>query len=121
LGRMTRPLHTARDFASWWGAIAPPAMDALSAPLPPGIGSNRGLALGLAAIVAVVFVLGLAVGRPLAEGVRSIHRRVAIARHLGSSLRISGAPGYRTFTGPRGEPMAVGRPWGPVCQPVRFT
>jgi hypothetical protein len=35
-------------------------------------------------------------------------------------LAIPGAPGYSTFTGPHGEPLAVGRPWGRACQPVRF-
>jgi hypothetical protein len=40
---------------------------------------------------------------------------------LGPDLAIPGAPGYSTFTGPRGKPLAVGRPWGEPCQPIRFT
>jgi hypothetical protein len=36
-------------------------------------------------------------------------------------LRINGATGYYTFTGPLGRPLAVGRPWGKRCQPIRFT
>jgi hypothetical protein len=34
---------------------------------------------------------------------------------------IAGAPGYRTYGGPHGKVLAVGRPWGVACQPVRFT
>jgi hypothetical protein len=34
---------------------------------------------------------------------------------------IAGAPGYRTYGGPHGKVLAVGRPWGVTCQPVRFT
>lgn len=34
---------------------------------------------------------------------------------------IAGAPGYRTYGGPHGKLLAVGRPWGVACQPVRFT
>jgi hypothetical protein len=34
---------------------------------------------------------------------------------------IAGAPGYSTFTGPKGMPFPVGRPWGRACQPIRFT
>ena len=34
---------------------------------------------------------------------------------------IAGSPGYSTFTGPAGLPFPVGRPWGPACQPIRFT
>jgi hypothetical protein len=34
---------------------------------------------------------------------------------------IAGAPGYLTYGGPHGKTLAVGRPWGVACQPVRFT
>lgn len=34
---------------------------------------------------------------------------------------IAGAPGYHTYGGPHGKGLAVGRPWGVACQPVRFT
>jgi hypothetical protein len=34
---------------------------------------------------------------------------------------IAGAPGYSTYSGPHGKVLAVGRPWGVACQPVRFT
>jgi hypothetical protein len=37
-----------------------------------------------------------------------------------SLTKIAGAPGYRTFTGPRGKPLPLGRPWGRACQPIRF-
>jgi hypothetical protein len=36
------------------------------------------------------------------------------------ALPIPGAPGYSTFTGPHGDPLPVGRPWGRPCQPIRF-
>ncbi len=36
------------------------------------------------------------------------------------ALAIPGAPGYSTFTGPHGDPLPVGRPWGRPCQPIRF-
>jgi Domain of unknown function (DUF4190) len=35
-------------------------------------------------------------------------------------VQISGAPGYTTFTGSSGEPLAEGRPWGVTCQPIVF-
>jgi hypothetical protein len=38
------------------------------------------------------------------------------ARH--SSIR--NTPGYATFSGPNGKPLAAGQPWGRPCQPVRF-
>jgi hypothetical protein len=34
---------------------------------------------------------------------------------------IAGAPGYHLYGGPHGRLLAVGRPWGTACQPVRFT
>lgn len=37
-----------------------------------------------------------------------------------TSLTIPGAPGYTTFTGPDGEALPVGRPWGRSCRPIRF-
>ena len=33
---------------------------------------------------------------------------------------IAGAPTYATVLGPHGRPLAVGRPWGKKCQPVRI-
>jgi len=38
-----------------------------------------------------------------------------------SSTAIAGAPGYFTFVGPSGRPLAVGQPWGAVCKPVVFS
>lgn len=37
-----------------------------------------------------------------------------------SGRSIPGAPGYTTYYGEHGEPIAVGHPWGTPCQPVRF-
>ena len=34
---------------------------------------------------------------------------------------IAGAPGYFTYSGPDGAPLAVGRPWGSPCKPIVFT
>ena len=39
----------------------------------------------------------------------------------GPSLVISGAPGYSTFTGPEGLPLAVGTPWGTTCKPIVYS
>jgi hypothetical protein len=36
-------------------------------------------------------------------------------------LGISGAPGYTTYGGEHGKPLAVHQPWGTPCQPLRFT
>jgi hypothetical protein len=41
-----------------------------------------------------------------------------LAYRRSSLTRIVGASGYRTFTGPRGKPLPVGRPWGRACQPT---
>jgi hypothetical protein len=37
------------------------------------------------------------------------------------SRAIPGAPGYTTYYGQHGLPIAVDRPWGKACTPVRFT
>ncbi|HZT66457.1 MAG TPA: hypothetical protein VFA11_11765 [Acidimicrobiales bacterium] len=63
----------------------------------------------LAVLLGVVLPLSA-----LGLGVWLSHQRQA-------ELRIPGAPGYSTFGGPHGKPLAVGRPWGRPCQPVRFT
>jgi hypothetical protein len=63
----------------------------------------------LATVLTVALPLGLAGG-----GAWLAYRRNIV-------LTIPGAPGYRTVTGPQGKPLAVGRPWGQACQPVRFT
>jgi hypothetical protein len=44
-----------------------------------------------------------------------------LIHHRRPSRPIAGAPGYRTFGGPHGKPLALGRPWGRPCQPIRFT
>jgi len=57
-------------------------------------------------VVGVVFaVLGYGVGNALGN----------------QHQAIPGAPGYSTFTGPAGKPMAVGHPWGAPCQPIVFS
>lgn len=38
----------------------------------------------------------------------------------GPDFAIAGASGYSTFAGPHGKPLAIGRPWGEPCQPIRF-
>ena len=46
----------------------------------------------------------------------------AVAAFERSAARhIPGADGYRRFGGPHGKLIAVGRPWGHACQPVRFS
>jgi hypothetical protein len=63
-------------------------------------------AVSASIVVAVMFaVFGYGVGNALGN------------RHLG----IPGAPGYSTFPGPAGKPMAVGSPWGAACEPIVFS
>lgn len=46
----------------------------------------------------------------------------AVARHeLNQPVAIPSASGYTTYTGPDGEPLAVGEPWGTRCQPIVFS
>jgi hypothetical protein len=66
-------------------------------------GQRRVLALALVALALTVVGFG-----------------VSLVFHS-PDLAIPGAPGYSTFTGPHGKPLAVGRPWGEPCQPIRFT
>jgi len=92
---------------SWPASAAPPA------PAPPSLPRGRGRprwALPLLTIV-VVAVIALAVGLSQVIGNGTVDQKLAIR----------GAPGYTTFTGPQGKPMAAGRPWGTVCQPVVFS
>jgi hypothetical protein len=42
------------------------------------------------------------------------------ARGSSPNLAIPSAPGYSTFGGEHGLPLAVGRPWGQPCKPIRF-
>jgi hypothetical protein len=42
----------------------------------------------------------------------------AVGQALNPGLGIPGEPGYVTFTGPDGKPMAVGDPWGTPCEPI---
>jgi len=63
--------------------------------------------------------------RLLATGLTAVPPLAAVA--IGAWLvfaipgvAIPGAPGYRTFGGPHGKLLAVGRPWGRPCQPIRF-
>ncbi len=37
-----------------------------------------------------------------------------------SGLAIPGEPGYFAVDGEHGHPLAIGRPWGQACKPVRF-
>ena len=63
----------------------------------------------LASVLAVVLPLGIA-----GAAAWQVYQR-------DTARTIQGAPGYRTFGGPHGKPLAVGRPWGQACQPIRFT
>jgi hypothetical protein len=45
---------------------------------------------------------------------------VAALVHQLSLLEIPGASGYLTYTGPRGYPGPIGRPWGQACKPIVF-
>ena len=44
---------------------------------------------------------------------------VSLSEHRARA--INGASGYERPGGPHGKPLAVGRPWGRACQPIRFT
>lgn len=46
--------------------------------------------------------------------------RIAIGYEHRAALAIPGAPGYFRFGGSHGKLLAVGRPWGSACQPIRF-
>lgn len=74
----------------------------------PGVAPTASTAPGAlawaAGLVAVSVVASLA-GRDLA---------------FSHSRGIAGAPGYTTYGGPHGLPMAEGHPWGQPCQPVLF-
>jgi hypothetical protein len=59
--------------------------------------------------------IGLVVA--LLVGVTAVRAFLAVS----NERHIAGSPGYSTFTGPAGKPFPVGRPWGKVCQPIRFT
>jgi hypothetical protein len=75
-----------------------------------GTQSGAGLALG-----------GIIVGfAEIVTVVLLIVALVAVVKTDGQELQIAGAPGYNTFSGPTGKPMAEGRPWGVVCQPIVF-
>jgi hypothetical protein len=73
-----------------------------------GFGTPRRSRLG-AAVLGVGLVCAVAIGVWLA------------LERAGPHPAIAGAPGYRTYGGPHGKVLAVGRPWGVACQPVRFT
>ena len=47
----------------------------------------------------------------------SLRQAAAFAQ---TTLAIPAAPGYTTFTGPDGEALPIGRPWGRACRPIRF-
>ena len=46
---------------------------------------------------------------------------LVVAWERQAARAIAGAPGYHRFGGPHGKLLAVGRPWGSACQPIRFT
>ena len=50
----------------------------------------------------------------------AIGGRVAIAYETNVHRAIPGAAGYYRFAGPHAKLLAVGRPWGTACQPLRF-
>lgn len=46
--------------------------------------------------------------------------RVYDNHRIEAALAIPDAPGYDTMTGPHGKPLAIGRPWGDACEPLRI-
>jgi hypothetical protein len=75
-------------------------------------GSQTGRGLALGGIIVGVLEIAAAVVLVLAL-VSFVHTRL-------QALQIPGAAGYRTFSGPSGKPLAVGKPWGERCQPIVF-
>lgn len=61
--------------------------------------------------------LGAVVGAAVLVTVLVMIGRLVVTDHRG----IAGAPGYTTYGGPHGYPLAEGQPWGTVCQPLRFS
>jgi hypothetical protein len=91
----------------WLAGPPPPGQPIYWSPQPPKP-RRTGLIVGISIGVVVALVIGIV-------GVRAIFVAVVHGRD------IAGSPGYSTFTGPRGMPFPVGRPWGRTCQPIRFT
>lgn len=89
--------------------FAPAALRLLTeGPLPISTGSRRrGLRIVLVGISFCASLVALGI--------------YLFGRTTGSSLAIPGAPGYFTVSGPKGDPLPVGRPWGTSCQPAVFT
>jgi hypothetical protein len=59
----------------------------------------------------LLFCFGVISGHAAAVGLAAAHR---------DRLKIPNAAGYLTFGGPHGKSLAVGRPWGRPCRPVRL-
>jgi hypothetical protein len=72
---------------------------------------GTGLVVGSIGLVTLLFV-GAVLFPSAVDSLRPVRR---------PRPPIAGAPGYTTFTGPLGRPLAVGRPWGRACQPVLFS
>jgi len=75
-------------------------------------GTRTGMGLALAGIIVGLVEIALVVILAVIVVVAVVHRQ--------NSVAVPGEPGYRTFTGADGRPMAPGRPWGEACQPVVF-
>jgi hypothetical protein len=73
-------------------------------------GSRTGGGLALAGII-----LGLAEIALIAVLIVGL---VLLAQSDNRRLQIAGAPGYATFSGPTGQPLEVGKPWGVACEPI---
>jgi len=91
-------------------------------------GAQSGSGLALAGIIVGFAIFGLwtslfVVGAITNHGTNNGQASVAPAGSGASdpNLAIPGAPGYTTLDGPDGLPLAVGRPWGPPCQPIVFS
>lgn len=88
-----------------WSPAAAALFDAHTAS---GTAPARRRARALGVVIGVVLPLVAVTGR------------VAIAYEANAARAIPGAAGYYRFAGPHGKLLAVGRPWGASCQPLRF-
>ena len=81
-------------------------------------GTQGGDGLALAGLIIGIVQLALSVGVVVLVAVLIANGSLP---HLGQQeVAISGAPGYATWVGEHGLPMAEGSPWGHPCQPIVF-
>ena len=104
-----------------WGALRPHRQTTRTASAPaPGAFESVGVGQSSVGRTRNPSVTALGFGQ-LAAWVTVVCAAAAVGSGSSlASLAISGAPGYSTYTGPRGLPLEVGEPWGTACEPIVF-